>query len=320
VYGTGSFPFYVTATDDSGFCVSKNFSMTVKAPTITLTAKLLAGAVGIKYNGSPITASEKVTGTATAPSVTCAVYGLPAGLSFSAGSITGTPTVGGTYSVLVTVTDANGFSYSKTFSLVIKGPAIVITATLPAATAGVTYASASSSKTYGFAAKDTATKSTAFSYKITGLPDGLTQSGTSGAVYGIPTVQGSFPIQVVASEVYDSNTVASTYGIFILTVKAPTITLSSGSLTLSTGTQSVLFTAAEKTARGATFTYSVSGQLPPDLNKVDSYWAGAYTSSGASLGGLLTASDVGTYPIVVSATDVNGFSIVKTFTLKVKTS
>jgi hypothetical protein len=300
----GNYSFVVIATDSNKYSISKSYSLTVKAPTITITAKLPAAPAGIAYTAGSIIAKEGSTALTNV-----SVIGLPTGLTIeSSGAITGTPTAAGVYWLMITATDSYGYSITKTASLTVKAPAIVITAKLPAATVGAQYNTASVIP--AITAKDSTNKSTSFSYEITGLPDGLTANETTGAVYGIPTVCGNFAIQVVATEVYGNGTVAlaHAYGMFSLTVKAPTITLSSGSLALTAGgSASVSFTATEKSNSNAKFTYTEMGTLP------DGWSLSGNTISWTSL----PTTAVGSYPIVISASDGNA-TCAKSFTVTVK--
>ena len=315
VHETGSFPFTVIATDNNGFTASKSYILAVKAPSITITTTLPTFSAGVAYTvstGGKITAKE-TNGTIAS----CTVTGLPDGLAQSGSGagpwyISGEPTAGGVYPLLITATDTNGFAFAKSATLTVKAPNITITATLPTATGGANY---TATKAPGFTAKDSGNKNASFEYEVTGLPAGLSVSNEdTGAVAGTPTVAGSFPVQVVATEVYGGdNVLAKAYGTFSLTVKAPTITLTltSGSLTLHPGSASATFTAAEKTYTGSTlnFTYTEAGKLPAGVSL-----------SGGTISGTYAAKLAGSYPIVICATDNNGFTFTKSFTLTAKSS
>jgi uncharacterized protein (TIGR03437 family) len=79
-------------------------------PTIT-TASLPGGTVGTAYSAS-------LSAAGGAPPYSWSVSGLPAGLSFSpAGSITGTPTASGNFTIGVKVSDSNGSTASENLAL-----------------------------------------------------------------------------------------------------------------------------------------------------------------------------------------------------------
>ncbi|MBB2488233.1 putative Ig domain-containing protein, partial [Mitsuaria sp. WAJ17] len=115
---SGSFTFTVTATDSSTgtgpYSGSRAYTLSVAAPTISLDPATLPGAsVGTAY-------SQAVTASGgTAPySYAVTAGALPAGVSLSAGgTLSGTPTAGGSFAFTVTATDAGGFTGSRAYSL-----------------------------------------------------------------------------------------------------------------------------------------------------------------------------------------------------------
>ncbi len=115
---TGSFNITITATDANGFNGSQKYTLTVKAlktPCIKIeTSKLRSADVGEFYKQTfcvsggkgPYTFSESGT--------------LPAGLSLSTtGVLSGKPSVKGSFNFTVTVTDANGNTSSRDYTLVV---------------------------------------------------------------------------------------------------------------------------------------------------------------------------------------------------------
>src|SRR5271166_5055275 len=116
----------------------------------------------------------------------------PPGLSVnSVGTISGTPTAGGTYAFTLTVVDARQTSVSKTLSIIITGPAgtrlTVTTTTLPAGNLGQSYSQVLSATggapPYQWAAG-------------TGFPSFLTLDPNLGTVSGTPTAAGTFTFPV----------------------------------------------------------------------------------------------------------------------------
>ncbi|WP_416797416.1 Ig-like domain repeat protein [Ciceribacter azotifigens] len=136
----GTFNFTVTATDNGGYTGSRAYSLTVGAPTISISPTTLpAGTVGTIYSQS-LTASGGI-----APHTFAVTAGsLPAGMSLSgAGILGGTPTVGGTFNFTVTATDASGYTGSTAYSLAVGqgSPTITLAAsdTAPSLGASVTF-------------------------------------------------------------------------------------------------------------------------------------------------------------------------------------
>jgi large repetitive protein len=114
----------VTVTDSTGKTASMNYSLVVNAPlTISGPASLPSGTVGVAY-------TTTVTASGGSGVYTWSATGLPSGLSIasSTGAITGTPGAGtaGTTNVVVTVTDSNSATATKTYSLTTNpGPSVV---------------------------------------------------------------------------------------------------------------------------------------------------------------------------------------------------
>ena len=131
------FTVQVTATDAvsyTGNTGSKSFSLTVGAPTITLSpASLPPGISGTSYSQS-ITA-----GGGTRPYTYSVTTGsLPGGLSLSGGSLAGTITAAaGTYSFTVQAKDSYGSTGSQNYTLTVYSPISITTSSLPAGTVGV---------------------------------------------------------------------------------------------------------------------------------------------------------------------------------------
>jgi uncharacterized protein YhjY with autotransporter beta-barrel domain len=124
----GTFNFTVTATDASTgagpYTGSASYSLTVTAPTITVSpASLPAASAGSAYSQT-ITASGGSGGYAY--SLTAGA--LPPGIAFSsAGVLSGTPTASGTYNFTVTATDGFGFTGSQAYSATIGAGSQTIT-------------------------------------------------------------------------------------------------------------------------------------------------------------------------------------------------
>ncbi|MEG0182733.1 MAG: putative Ig domain-containing protein [Stenotrophomonas sp.] len=288
----GSFTFTVRATDSS--TGTGPFSATSGTLTLTIAAATLSYAptnpapatVGVAYSQSLASASG-----GTAPySYSLGSGTLPAGITLgSNGTLSGTPSAGGSFTFTVTATDSSGGSgpvstSSSTLLLTVNAAAITVNpASLPAAGAGTAYnqtlTASGGSGTY--------------TYTVSGgsLPPGISLSST-GVVSGTPTATGVFSAQVTAT---DSSTGTGPYtGLrtYAFTVNPPTLTLAPAAGTL-VGTAGVPLNIAFSTSNGtAPYVYQItSGALPN----------GVSLSSTGTLSGTPTVA--GNFPFSVRATD-----------------
>ncbi|MBV9771926.1 MAG: putative Ig domain-containing protein, partial [Bryobacterales bacterium] len=111
----GPYTFGVTVTDALGATASQTYSITVNAPPSLTAGALPNAAVGTPYSYTiPVTA-----GTPPFTHWTCATCSanLPAGLTFTNGTISGTPTGSGNGTINVTVTDAAGGTATASFTI-----------------------------------------------------------------------------------------------------------------------------------------------------------------------------------------------------------
>jgi hypothetical protein len=185
----GPFSYTVTVADSAGNKGTFSCSVSIGGPP-TASCGVITGAV----QGVAITPVTLVgTGGAGGP-YTFSATGLPAGLTMSAsGTISGTPSVNGTFPYTVTVTDkAGNVGPANTCSVTVAPPSpptancASISAVLGVAISPITVTgSGGAGGPYTFSA--------------TGLPAGLTMS-TGGTISGTPTVSGTFPYTVTVTD------------------------------------------------------------------------------------------------------------------------
>lgn len=188
---SGTFSLTLEAKDAHDQTGTQVYSLIVQVPTLTiLPATIPGGTAGSAYSQTLAT-----SGGVSPYNYTLTAGALPAGVMLSsAGSLSGTPTVAGTFNFTVTATDSTtgtAATGSVAYSLVIAAPTITLAPTsLPAGQYNVAYSQAI-----------TATGGTApYSYVMTGAPPtGITLS-SAGVLSGTPTDVGSFSITVTATD------------------------------------------------------------------------------------------------------------------------
>jgi hypothetical protein len=280
---TGSFPIVVHAVDANG-CAgdSPTYTLVIGCQTITVTNPgVNTGTVNVAFSQS-FSASNTI-GTVTFTTAST----LPTGITLStAGLLSGTPTQPGTFPIVVTATDANGCTGNgATYNLIISCQTITVNnpssnsspagTPLPAANFTFTQSGAIGGATF-------TTAST--------LPTGVSLT-TAGVLTGTPTQGGSFPIVVTVT---DGNGCTGTNPAYTLTITCPVITVTNPAN--STGTAGVAFSEQFTQSGGqGTITWSESGALPTGFS---------FNTTNGVLSG--TTSQVGTFPIIVTATDSNG--------------
>ncbi|MFN0110617.1 MAG: putative Ig domain-containing protein [Blastocatellia bacterium] len=280
----GNFPITVTATDSNGCAGSRNYTLTINCPIITVNPTTISsGTISTTY-------SQTFTQTGGIGSTTFALTGtLPTGLSFSGATLSGTPTQTGSFPIMVTATDANGCAGSRAYTLIINCSGVTVTpTTIPSGTVNTVY-SQTFTQTGGVG-------TTTFSLTGT-LPTGLSLAGAT--LSGTPTQSGSFPITVIAT---DSNGCTGSRN-YTLTINCQTISILPA--TIPAGTAGTGYSQSF-TANGAigTVTFAQNGKLPAGI-----------TFSGSTLSG--TPTQTGSFPISITATDANNCSTTRNYTLTI---
>lgn len=304
----GTFNFTVTATDSSTgagpfTATSGTLTLTVAAPTITLSPSALTNATAATAYSQTITAS----GGTAAYTYAIASGALPAGLTLSSsGVLSGTPTAGGTFNFTVTATDSstgNGpYTGSRAYSLVVNAPTLAVT---PAsgglsASAGVAYSQA-------FTASG-GVAPYAYSLVVNSgtMPTGLSFNTGTGVLSGAPLTTGVVNFTVTATDHSTGTGPYSTSGTYTLTTSAPSVTVSPSTLTAATA--GVAYSQTVTASGGATpYTYAVtSGALPAGLS---------LSGTTGVISGTPTAG--GTFNPTITATDANGFTGTRAYSLSV---
>ncbi|TLX21877.1 putative Ig domain-containing protein [Thermomonas fusca] len=280
----GTFNFTVTATDANGQTGSQAYTLTIAAPVLSMTPA--AGTLNAPYGAAY---SQAFTASGGSGNFSYVPTGsLPAGMSFSGNTLSGTPTVPGSYPITVTATDTTltgvgaPFSIAQNYTIDVPAPTIVIDpATLPNTTAGLAY-SQSINASGGVAPY-------AFTVTAGSLPNGLTLAG-DGTLAGTTTTSGTFNFTVTASDA-NGQTGSQAYTVV---VAVPTLTVTPA--TLPAGTAGNAYSQTLSISGGITpYTVVASGTLPTGL----SFDPGTLTYSG-------TPTQSGTFNVSVTVTDSTG--------------
>ena len=187
----GSYSFTVTATAADRCPGIRGYTLTIAYPCsmIALNPTLPVGVFGQPYNHT-ITVKG-----ATSPYRFQMVRGEIPGLYLSrAGTLSGVPYYSGAFECLVEVTDANGCTGSRTYTVIINPPCqeiIIDPPALLAGTAGGAY--------YGTLTARGGTVPHSFTLASGGLPSGLSLS-SQGVLSGVPIVDGTFNFEVTAMD------------------------------------------------------------------------------------------------------------------------
>ncbi len=292
----GSFTFTVQAQDTASTPVAatKTFTIVVTAPQLLIaTASISNGVTGKAYS-QQLNASGGI-----APYVWTITSGsLPAGLTLSAaGLISGAPTVTGSFTITVQVTDteATPQTATKSLSFTVYSALNITTTTLPGGSLKNAY-SQSLAATGG-------TPSYTWSVASGTLPAGLTLS-TAGVLSGTPTTAASYTFSVQVADNSSPQQVATQQ----YTVQIVTSTLAITTTTLANATTGVSYSATLASSGGnapVTWSLASGSTLPANLT---------LSSAGVISG---TATTAGTYSFTVQASDSTPYTVSKQLSLQV---
>jgi len=298
--GPNVYGFTVTATDTGSNTFTQNFSINVIGVPPSLPA-LDPFNANIVYKDATIGVSYGrqvgVFNGGTAP-FTWAATGLPPGMSIRPwdqteprnmppgyAEIWGTPTALGTFSVQLTVTDANGATAGLSFPLTVTPLMVEGSDFLPNGTVGVAY-----SRTLRVLGGSGPYSYSLYNPLFQPLPFGLTLN--NGVVSGTPAENGSFTA-VIQYQDSAGNVLQLPEGFTISGGSSSTISVNQAFNlgTVTTGSN-YSFQLGACCASSGTFTWSqVGGTLPPGIT----------ISAGGLLSG--TANTAGTYTFILKAAD-----------------
>lgn len=296
----GVFSITITAHNGAGTDATQTFKLTVDQSAAITSANSTSFAVNSA-------GSFTVTATGYPAPALSETGALPAGVTFvdngsGNGTLSGTPTVTGTFPITLTANNGVGTAATQSFTLTVQQAPTITSAAATTFTVGT--AGTFSVTTTGFPVP---------SLTETGaLPSGVTfvdnKNGTA-TLAGTPAANtgGSYTISIKASNGVGT---ASTQSFTLTVDQAPAIT-SANNTTFSVGAV-------------GTFSVTTSGYPNPSLSESGSLPSGVtFTDKGngtATLAGTPASGTAGTYPITISANNGVGTAATQTFTLTVNTA
>jgi prepilin-type N-terminal cleavage/methylation domain-containing protein len=217
--------------------------------------------------------------------------GLPAGLGIDPddGTITGTPTTYGSFSVTISATNSDGTG-SNTLSLTIAAP----TPAPPVVTGATVSGNEDTLLSYQVIATNMTSAYVPDAYSASGLPDGLSLNATSGVISGAPTTQGTYSASVTAGNADGTGSASFTFNITAVgAANAPVVSAGSRNAT-----------------RRSAFSYTISatkmtGGYHPEGYSTSTLPTGlSLNASSGVISGTPTVS--GTFSITIQAENENG--------------
>ncbi len=276
----GSFNPVLTATDSAANSSSLRLSLAV----LGLTGSFPSGTTTSQYSGS-------ASGVGGVPPYSYAASGVPQGMNFAGGTLSGQPTYPGTFTLGVQVTDSNGVTVAGNFSFTVTGPAPAVltisTATLPNGFVGQPYSES----------LDAIGGAPGYTWSQTGqqMPTGLSIN-RAGTVAGTPTVAGTYNIGVQVTDTSGGQAIAA---VSINVEPAPLQTTTGG--IFPTGQVGVTYPVQILTATGGTppYTFGITGALPAGLALSNGEIGGTPSAAGA-FNFTLTVKDSAATPLTAS--------------------
>ena len=293
----GTYPFTLIVTDARQNSAAKSLSIVISGPgptplTITTTT-LPAGAVGQSY-------SQTLAATGgTPPYQWAAGTGFPSFLALdtSTGTVSGTPTAGGTFSFPVQVSDSANHTSTSTVTLTVNNPPLSITTLAPIFNGTVAVPYVQTFRASG--------GNPPYTWAITqGDPGGLTINSSTGDLQGTPQTAGTFTFTVQATD-RSGATAAQSYS---LVINPPTLVIT---------VVSPLPAGAVGVAYSQKLPVAVSGGTPPYTWSVISGSVPGLTFDPATLTLSGTPTTGGTYNLTIQVADSTNLKTTKSLSLTV---
>jgi large repetitive protein len=285
---SGTFPFTLHVSDASGKTATKDLSIRIGAALTVVTSSLASLQTGVAT-------TQQLTASGGVPPYSWAVVSgsLPPGLALStSGLISGTPTLAGSFSFTIRVSDSGAASANRAFTLAVSVSLSINGCPAINATQGQSYASAA-------VASGGLTPYT-WTLAAGPLPTGLVFNSSSGTLSGTPGDSGTYPYTLLLT---DKAGATATRDCQLIVTSSLII----GTASLPDASQSSSYTQTLSATGGKPpYTWSiVSGNLP-----------GGLTLSPAGLiSGI--AIPLGTFNFTAAVTDSNGASMQRALSIRV---
>ena len=289
---TGLFPFTATVTDTLNVSASRSFTLIVNPTPAITTTSLPPAMQGVGYS-QPISATG---GTGSLVFTSLTVDGLT--LS-SSGTLSGIPTLTGSFPFVATVTDSLNVSATQPLTLIVNSTLVLQPATLSGGDVGVAYPQQQLVASCGTPPYSWGWTPTMDSY----LPPGLSLNQATGAITGSPSGPPATYTFIVTVSDATPTTASQTYSITIN--QPPTIT--GATLPVATVNQTEPpYSYTIPVSNGTSpFTWSQTGTLPDGLT-----FAGGVVSGTAIGGNFALPYDAPSWTVTPGANNAPGtFSV-----------
>jgi Putative Ig domain len=295
----GTYTVNISATDVNGLGARTSYSVTIAPQLVITTTSAGAATLGAAF-------SAKLAATGGTPPYVWLGSSLPPGISLAQdGTLSGTPTLAGSYPLAIIVVDSNSVFAQKTVPMTVglpTGPPVTYTgigATVPPASQpsvqvslGATYPTDITVKLTMTVVTDSGLTDPAFQFSTGGLTaTTVVKAGATGALTAIPVQMGTDAANVTITAQLLSNGTDVTPSpasklTFRLAPAAPVITSISAVRTSGGFTVTIVGYATTRDVTTANFTFSATSganlqttQLPVTVTPIFSPWYSSATSA-----------------------------------------